>query len=139
MSYIKGNPCSPFSLPHREQSAITPPCFEGERDPHRASALGSVKVLSINTNDIIADINKKNMFSIGTYLVNNMKNDLDSIQMTFQEMMTQSIHMLDVLTKMVDSQEQQSCIFQDVSQEEDSYVAQEIQIQYPDSIFMNEY
>jgi hypothetical protein len=98
---------------------------ESMREPHRASALGSAKVLSINPNDIIADINKKNMYSTGTYLVNNMKNDLDSIQITFQEMMSQSIHMLDVLTKMVESQEQQQ-----------SHINQEIQ--YPDTIFMND-
>jgi len=113
MNFIKGNPGSP----------LTPPYFEGERNTWLRQER-EPQVLSINPNDMIADINKKNMYSIGTYLVSNMKNDLDSIQITFQEMMSQSIHMLDVLTKMVESQEQQY------------YINQEIQ--YPDTIFMND-
>jgi hypothetical protein len=67
--------------------------------------------------------------------LNNMKNDVDSIQINFQEIKAQNIHMLDILTKMVEYQEQQQSY---ITSQEDFYLSQEIQIQYPDSIFMND-
>lgn len=46
-----------------------------------------------NSNNIIADMN-------ATHIINNMTNDLQNIQVRFQEMMAQSIQMLEILIEM---------------------------------------
>ena len=77
----------------------------------------------VNPNDIISNINQNNMYKNGT-------DDLQNIQVRFQEMMAQSIHMLETLIQM--EKEKQS----NINQEQQSYINQEIK--YPDTIFMND-
>ncbi len=50
--------------------------------------------------DIIADINQNNIYMNGTHIINNMTNDLQNIQVRFQEMIAQSIYMLETLIEM---------------------------------------
>ncbi len=87
----------------------------------------------VNPNDIISNINQNNMYTNGTYIIDNMIHDLQNIQVRFQEMITQNIHMLETLIQMEKEKEQQQS---HINQEQQSYINQEIQ--YPDTIFMND-